>query len=259
MERPIHLLALFLSLATFGCVPPETLWYADLDGDGFGDPATESTVEISGYIHYPHDCNDNDSTVNPDAIEVVDGIDNDCDGISDQKIVFVSSVAYPSIMQGMVGGDTRCQGLADAAAFAAFPDIVPKQLKFKAWLSNANASAADRFEHSLVPYVLSDAVTVVAEDWDHLVSTVALNNPIDLTELGTPPDNSLNTDGYSVWTGTRSDGTSLAGLHHCENWTKNDSSVTAIVGRYDVTDRKWTEQPSRSCELKEYFLYCFQQ
>jgi predicted outer membrane repeat protein/parallel beta-helix repeat protein len=61
----------------------ETLWYADADGDGFGDPDSslsacdppEGTVAVAG------DCDDEDAGVNPDAEDIEDdGIDQDCDG-----------------------------------------------------------------------------------------------------------------------------------------------------------------------------------
>ena len=258
MEKIIFFVPLVFTL-TVGCIPIETSWYADLDGDGFGDPATQSIEQISGYIQNAEDCDDSNAAVNPDADEVVDGIDNDCDGIVDQKIAFVTSVTFPSALQGLVGADDRCQSLADAATFSAFPDIVPAQLRFRAWMSNATVSAAQRLSHAQVPYVLSDASTVVADNWDALVSGDGLNHAIDLTELGMPPDTSLNSNGYSVWTGTTFNGSAHPGGHHCDNWTKTGMDVTAIVGRFDQVGRLWTEQPSRSCGVELYFLYCFQQ
>jgi len=59
--------------------------YTDADGDGFGDPATGATAceAASGESPDASDCDDGDATVNPDAEEVCDGIDNDCDGDAD--------------------------------------------------------------------------------------------------------------------------------------------------------------------------------
>lgn len=59
------------------------LWYADSDGDGYGDPSTMSIScdppSTVGYVTEPGDCDDTSISVNPDAIEVCeDGIDNDC-------------------------------------------------------------------------------------------------------------------------------------------------------------------------------------
>ena len=59
-----------------------TLYYKDADNDGFGDPAE---VEVfctppTDYVDNNLDCDDIDSTIHPNAVEVCDGIDNDCDG-----------------------------------------------------------------------------------------------------------------------------------------------------------------------------------
>ncbi len=60
-------------------------WYADYDGDGFGDPGVETwdCTAPSGYVANATDCDDGEGTVNPDGSEVCDGVDQDCDGIVD--------------------------------------------------------------------------------------------------------------------------------------------------------------------------------
>jgi hypothetical protein len=57
-------------------------WYADADGDGYGDPDTskDACEAPSGATEDASDCDDTDASVNPDAEEECDGIDNDCDG-----------------------------------------------------------------------------------------------------------------------------------------------------------------------------------
>jgi hypothetical protein len=60
-------------------------WYADADTDGFGDSGTTEVAceQPEGYVSDSSDCDDTSSTVNPDATEVCDGIDNDCDSSVD--------------------------------------------------------------------------------------------------------------------------------------------------------------------------------
>ena len=60
-------------------------WYADADGDGYGDPdaALQDCEAPEGYVARAGDCDDGDGDVNPDATEVCNGIDDDCDGTTD--------------------------------------------------------------------------------------------------------------------------------------------------------------------------------
>ncbi|MBN2798585.1 MAG: hypothetical protein JXX28_05500, partial [Deltaproteobacteria bacterium] len=59
-------------------------WYADADGDGFGAGAQVLACGApAGHVSTPGDCDDAHGAVNPDATEVCDGLDNDCDGIID--------------------------------------------------------------------------------------------------------------------------------------------------------------------------------
>jgi hypothetical protein len=94
-----------------GCIPPPTsyvllagdcdnsnplisgptTYFIDADGDGFGTDSTSQTLCQNpglGYVTVGGDCNDNDSLINPNATEICDGIDNDCDGIADDSLIF---------------------------------------------------------------------------------------------------------------------------------------------------------------------------
>jgi hypothetical protein len=80
--------ALLLSLvALVACNNPET---TDLDGDGF------VTAE---------DCDDGNSAINPDAEEVCDGLDNNCDGELDEGV----------LLEFFIDGDADGYGDGDAA------------------------------------------------------------------------------------------------------------------------------------------------
>lgn len=79
---------------------PVTVCYEDADGDGFGNPSvsfTSMTGCAAGYVPADvngdgapdFDCNDdisdiNAAAINPAAAEVCDGIDNNCNGITDE-------------------------------------------------------------------------------------------------------------------------------------------------------------------------------
>ncbi len=60
-------------------------WFEDTDGDGYGDEGSpqSSCTQPTGYVDRAGDCNDDFDNggfdVNPDAVDVCDGIDNDCD------------------------------------------------------------------------------------------------------------------------------------------------------------------------------------
>ena len=64
-------------------VTATTIFYADLDGDSFGDSAnaTDACAVPDGYVENTLDCDDGDSTINPAATENCSTTtDDDCDG-----------------------------------------------------------------------------------------------------------------------------------------------------------------------------------
>jgi len=69
------------------------MYYADADNDGFGDFATGApfcTNPGAGYVTNSLDCDDSNNAIYPGAIEICDGIDNDCVGGIDNGLTFVT-------------------------------------------------------------------------------------------------------------------------------------------------------------------------
>ncbi len=99
-------------------------YYADADADGFGDPAVSilSCSAMPGFVTNSTDCDDNNAAVNPSAVEVCDGTDNNCDGTIDEGLVATYyadsdadgfgdatvSMVSCSAMAGFVTNNTDC-------------------------------------------------------------------------------------------------------------------------------------------------------
>ena len=79
-------------------------WYADVDGDGYGDSSVTTTAcyGSSAWISDSTDCDDTTADSNPSAYEVLDSDDNDCDGTIDESIV---AIVYAESCLGKEGHD----------------------------------------------------------------------------------------------------------------------------------------------------------
>lgn len=63
-------------------------YYIDADGDTYGDPFIDSTScsILIGFVENDLDCNDTDATINPDAIELCNSIDDNCNTSIDEGL-----------------------------------------------------------------------------------------------------------------------------------------------------------------------------
>ncbi len=70
---------------------PGDTWYRDFDNDGFGgagpDASISACVAPPGYVDNDRDCADTNASVHPDAPEVCNGMDDDCDGDPDNGVL----------------------------------------------------------------------------------------------------------------------------------------------------------------------------
>jgi hypothetical protein len=91
-------------------------WYADVDGDGFGDPAstTAACTAPSGYGADDSDCDDDDPDTFPGADEWCDGTDTDCDGVLDEDDA-LDATGWASDGDGDGWGDSASAVLACSA------------------------------------------------------------------------------------------------------------------------------------------------
>ena len=80
-------------------------WYADVDGDGEGDPDSvqEACLQPSGHVATALDCDDGDAAIHPGAAESCDGVDEDCDGDIDEEAV--DALAWYADVDGDGAGD----------------------------------------------------------------------------------------------------------------------------------------------------------
>lgn len=112
-----------------GSVIVETTWYYDGDGDGEGDESIDTTPSChapTGYVDNYGDCDDANAAVNTDAVEVVNGIDDNCrDGIDEgvsctvEINLFTDDAGTASWIDGTVSDNVDLDGdwsVSDAAS-----------------------------------------------------------------------------------------------------------------------------------------------
>lgn len=106
----------------------QATWYADADGDGFGDPNTSvlSCPSVAGHVVSNSDCNDGDELVFPGSphVDRCDLVDTDCDN-------FIEEIIFPtthSTVQGAIDaagpGDRVCiDGAVPVGSYTIDEDI----------------------------------------------------------------------------------------------------------------------------------------
>lgn len=104
--------------------------YADRDGDGFGNPDNTRCDAATG-ISDASDCDDLDAAVNPNAMEICDGRDNDCvPETSEDGLVRLGTATYTSITEAIAAANagatvTVCDAVTE-------PVVIDKDITLQA-------------------------------------------------------------------------------------------------------------------------------
>ncbi len=170
----------------------QTTFFADDDGDGFGDASspTDACEPGSSLVEDSSDCDDTDANVNTDATEVCDGVDNDCDGSVDEDSAIDASTWYTdadgdgfgnsafstlacSAPSGWVADNTDCHD-GSAAAFPGGTEVCdsldndcdgivdePESADATTWYTDADS---DGFGDSAYPQIACTAPSGAVED-----------------------------------------------------------------------------------------------
>jgi len=93
-----------------------TTFYEDGDGDGFGNLASfvEACLQPDGFVTDNSDCDDGQASVNPAQMEICDGLDNDCNGVTPDG---VDEVWFSQPCDG-VDTDSCNEGILECSAGA---------------------------------------------------------------------------------------------------------------------------------------------
>ena len=84
-------------------------FYADNDADGYGDAGitTQACSAPAGFVNDNTDCDDGNGSINPGAAEICDGIDNNCDGNTDEGVLSTFYADNDSDGYGDAGNTTQ--------------------------------------------------------------------------------------------------------------------------------------------------------
>jgi hypothetical protein len=193
----------------------QTTYYADADGDTYGD-AGSTTMACSapeGYVADATDCNDADGAVNPGATEVCNGIDDNCDGNTDEGVL--------TTFYADADGDTHGDAAASVEACSAPEGYVA---------SNDDCDDASSTVYPGAPEICNNGIDEDCDGGIDVISTIAAGGPTTFC-LGNSVTLSSTTVGTGYGYQWMKNGSNIAGA--------NSSSLNVTLqGNYKCTVTK---------------------
>jgi len=191
-------------------------WYADLDGDGYGDEGSEVTAcdQPSGYVADGSDCDDVHAEANPGAVEICyDGFDNNCDKVDGEGCVSCGDLQLLAYVDWPAGSATPIEVAATSLGanltFLVFAE--ESQFAKEVAAGSADVVVFDSAYYSLdyhsgetLRAAVEDAVTsgalLIFDYWD-LVDHASLSGTVGVSssDAFSKPKPMYGVDGSPIW------------------------------------------------------------
>lgn len=160
------------ALARFNNSCMQTTFYVDADEDGFGSAADAGTLFCidpgTGYAINNNDCNDEEAAINPDATEVLNGVDDNCNGQVDEGLactiptgLYADAIAanHATIHWDIINGVVRYKArykVAGSSEWITIPRINGNSKKLNGLMNNTSYIFQVKAICSLDPKSVSD-------------------------------------------------------------------------------------------------------
>ncbi|MEZ5014380.1 MAG: putative metal-binding motif-containing protein [Chitinophagales bacterium] len=121
---------------------PTQILYADGDGDMYGNPESDTVtcmLTLEGFVSNDLDCDDENASIYPGAVEILNNQDDNCNGLVDEGLVDVENIAIDqiNIYPNPNKGDFYIQYPDNTTApeILAMQDAIGRNIHFTATLS----------------------------------------------------------------------------------------------------------------------------
>jgi hypothetical protein len=197
-------------------------YYLDADSDSYGNPLVSITTCNTppvGFVTNGNDCNDLNSLINPAAIDICDGIDNNCNSLTDENAIEVTIT--------LSGSATGCK--SESITLTATGSDIESYKWYKGTNPNSvagqtNSTYTLNYDNTTVKAVVSNSFGCTATS-----ETVTLSSILSPSATITV----LNGGNLDLCSGAVTLSTS-GGENYTRQWYRNDMEIAGATGTTHV-------------------------